>query len=125
MTRMPEELTATGVREVPAGPPGPAAGKEPGHRAADRIDQWRAAIEAELLLAMATAEGMARRCGEVRRDLRAEGDPDLAGRALEALARLLARRTGPAAEALFDFVAAEVAELPGPAPVVGAMLGAA
>ncbi len=89
------------------------------------LDQAIADVEAELLGGMASPEAMAGRCAAVGRLLDESRDPSLAASALERLARVLSRRTGTAAAALFDFVAGEVRRLTAPRSLVERLLEAA
>ncbi len=89
------------------------------------LDRAIADVEAELLGGMASPEAMAGRCAAVGRLLDESRDPSLAASALERLARVLSRRTGTAAAALFDFVAGEVRRLAAPRSLVERLLEAA
>lgn len=89
------------------------------------LDQAIADVEAELLEGVGSAEAMAGRCAAVGRLLDEGRDPTSTASALERLARVLSRRTGTGAAALFDFVAGEVRRLAAPRLPVERLLEAA
>jgi phosphohistidine swiveling domain-containing protein len=90
----------------------------------DPVEQLIVGIRTELLLTEGSAEVVRTLWTEIRGGLAGLGDAALAERVLGSLVPLLATRTGPAAHALADLIAAEARASRAPGEVVLVLLGA-
>ena len=90
----------------------------------DSLDRSIAGIYSELHLATGSAEVVRGLGVEIRGQVQASGDPDLAERTLVRLASILVTRTGPTVDALLDLIASLAPALPAFGEVVVTMLDA-